>query len=213
MATRNQTGNIVSQAPKMPKRKWWQYLPFLNQGYADQLAKYQNQYNEYWWNKENEYNNPASQVARYKEAGLSPALMYGQGNPGNADSMHQAEANQQYGTVGMQGILDRMLSAKERLAQINNLEAETGIKKVQKSLLFEELNVKDIGKVDREIGGEIWEKISPRQASYLADMERKIADAKTASEKAELSEKLNNWFIAQMLSKFIPGVAGLVKLR
>jgi hypothetical protein len=212
MATRNLTGNIVSQAPKMPKRKWWQYLPFLNQGYADQLAKYQNQYNEYWWNKENEYNNPASQVERYKEAGLSPALMYGQGNPGNADSMHQAEANQQYGTVGMQGILDRMLSARERVAQIQNVDAETGIKRVQRMLLKNELNVKDLGHLP---GSKYYDEstLTPRGRSYIAEMQKKIADAKNASEKAELTEKLNNWFIAQMISKLIPGIGSLARFR
>lgn len=49
-----------------------------------ELAKYQNDYNLQMWNKQNEYNTPAAQVARMKEAGLNPALMYSQGNTGNA---------------------------------------------------------------------------------------------------------------------------------
>lgn len=34
------------------------------------------------WNMQNEYNNPAAQMARYKAAGLNPHLIYG-GGPGN----------------------------------------------------------------------------------------------------------------------------------
>lgn len=42
---------------------------------ADSLAR---------WNMQNEYNTPAAQMSRMKEAGLNPALMYGQATTGNA---------------------------------------------------------------------------------------------------------------------------------
>lgn len=38
------------------------------------------------WNMQNAYNSPQAQMARFKEAGLNPHLMYGQGNAGNASS-------------------------------------------------------------------------------------------------------------------------------
>lgn len=38
------------------------------------------------WNLNNEYNSPQEQMARLREAGLSPQLMYGQGSMGNAGS-------------------------------------------------------------------------------------------------------------------------------
>lgn len=44
------------------------------------LAKQQNQWNIEQWNRENEYNSPAAQMARYKAAGLNPDLIYGQQN-------------------------------------------------------------------------------------------------------------------------------------
>lgn len=50
------------------------------------LAQYQNDYNLSMWNKENEYNSPKAQMARLDEAGLNKALMYSQGNTGNASS-------------------------------------------------------------------------------------------------------------------------------
>ena len=36
------------------------------------------------WNLQNEYNSPQAQMKRFEEAGLNPALIYSQGNPGNA---------------------------------------------------------------------------------------------------------------------------------
>lgn len=44
------------------------------------LAKQQNQWNIEQWNRENEYNSPSAQMARYKSAGLNPDLIYGQRN-------------------------------------------------------------------------------------------------------------------------------------
>lgn len=50
------------------------------------LQQQQNEYNLNMWNLQNEYNSPAAQMRRYEEAGLNPALMYGQVTPGNAAS-------------------------------------------------------------------------------------------------------------------------------
>lgn len=44
------------------------------------LAKQQNQWNIDQWNRENQYNDPAQQMARYRDAGLNPNLIYGQSN-------------------------------------------------------------------------------------------------------------------------------------
>ena len=44
-------------------------LEFYNRQRTDALAD---------WNMQNQYNSPKSQMARYKEAGLSPHLIYGQ---------------------------------------------------------------------------------------------------------------------------------------
>ncbi len=44
------------------------------------LAKTQNQWNIEQWNRENTYNSPSAQMARFRDAGLNPDLMYGQEN-------------------------------------------------------------------------------------------------------------------------------------
>lgn len=56
----------------------------------------QNDYNLDMWNRQNQYNSPAAQMARYKEAGLNPALIYGQSNTGGS----VATANLDSGRIG-----------------------------------------------------------------------------------------------------------------
>lgn len=58
----------------------------LNYKYNKQLQDQQNQFNLDMWNLQNEYNSPQAQMKRFEEAGLNPALIYSQGNPGNAAS-------------------------------------------------------------------------------------------------------------------------------
>lgn len=62
---------------------------YLNYKYQDRLSDKQNQYNLDMWHLQNEYNSPQAQMRRYEEAGLNPALIYSQGNPGNASSAPQ----------------------------------------------------------------------------------------------------------------------------
>jgi len=50
----------------------------------------QKQDNIDFWNLQNSYNTPQQQMQRYQEAGLNPALMYGNGTPGNAASAPDA---------------------------------------------------------------------------------------------------------------------------
>lgn len=53
---------------------------------AKKLASFQHQKNLELMKYQNEYNTPAAQMQRFKEAGLNPNLMYGQGNAGNMQS-------------------------------------------------------------------------------------------------------------------------------
>nr|QPB07370.1 MAG: DNA pilot protein [Microvirus sp.] len=51
------------------------------------IAERNNQFNYEMWMRNNEYNSPASQMQRFKEAGLNPALIYGSsGNAGNSSA-------------------------------------------------------------------------------------------------------------------------------
>lgn len=56
------------------------------------LAKYQFEKDKEMWHLMNEYNAPSAQMARFKEAGLNPNLMYGMGTPGNVGEYPQFQA-------------------------------------------------------------------------------------------------------------------------
>lgn len=51
------------------------------------LAEYQYSKDLEMWNRQNEYNSPVAQMARFAEAGLNPNLVSSQGNSGNASQM------------------------------------------------------------------------------------------------------------------------------
>ena len=57
-----------------------------------QLAQYEWNKNLEMWNLQNMYNSPASQMQRFKQAGLNPNLIYGQGNAGNATTLPRYSA-------------------------------------------------------------------------------------------------------------------------
>lgn len=51
-----------------------------NRQYNLMLARMQNRWNLEQWQRENDYNSPTAQMARYRKAGLNPNLIYGQQN-------------------------------------------------------------------------------------------------------------------------------------
>lgn len=68
-----------------------------NQKWNEKMMDKQNAWNLAQWNRENEYNSAAQQVARYRAAGLNPYLMMQNGSAGSASSVTSASP----GTAGM----------------------------------------------------------------------------------------------------------------
>lgn len=61
------------------------------------------------WRQQNEYNNPAAQMQRFKDAGLNPNLIYGQGSPGNATEMPKYSAP----SVDYSGVANPLMGADQ----------------------------------------------------------------------------------------------------
>lgn len=106
------TGNLLSTIGTNRSN-----LDLARESYANQLDM---------WNKQNDYNSPENQMKRYQQAGLNPNLIYSQGSAGNTatsspvfnpprNQAPQAEVNN----------LLLALEAKQRMAQIQNIEAST----------------------------------------------------------------------------------------
>lgn len=86
---------------------------------------------ESMWNKQNEYNTPAAQIQRMKEAGLNPALMYSQGNVGNAESVKAVPPAQVQPVTGLgTGIAsagDAIADGIMKLEQVKQMRAQTNL--------------------------------------------------------------------------------------
>ena len=90
------------------------------------LAQYTFNKNVEMWKMQNAYNSPKQQMARFKEAGLNPNLMYGKGTVGNAQTMPQYQPLPNSGEVfgqsiaGLQGLVGIQQKKEElALAKIN----------------------------------------------------------------------------------------------
>lgn len=221
MADRNsQTPQVQLGAPKLAKRKWWQYLPWLKQGYEDQQAKYQEDYNYWMWKQQNEYNKPQSQVERYREAGLSTNLMYGQGGPGNAEQGPGAVRREESQGPQLGNVLGRFMDSKMKLAQIKDVESAAKLKDAQSSNLLKEISAKDSVYLDSKglaPGAESMKHLSPRERSIYIQSQREIqkwsqdiSNASSAKEQAEIMKKINQKKDALIIMQLVSGFGGVL---
>lgn len=60
---------------------------FADAYYDAKMAQYNNEYNYWLWQQQSEYNSPAAQMARAKEAGLNPNVVAGNVSSGNLTSI------------------------------------------------------------------------------------------------------------------------------
>lgn len=115
------------------------------------LAKYQADRNLDLWNLNNEYNTPKAQMQRYKDAGLNPNLIYGNGSASAGNSSSPADgynaptlnrANVSYGNTlsaaqTMMNGLTQAMSVKKTAAEtaaiyqnMANLKEDNNLKKL-----------------------------------------------------------------------------------
>lgn len=132
-------GNVASNKNIDTQIAAQQYENEKNREYNLNLAKMQNQWNIEQWNRENAYNSPAAQMARYKAAGLNPDLIYGQQNLSAASpEMTAGEGSQPtdvsnlankrtIGDIAAQASQTRLTNAQAKLAesQADKTDAET----------------------------------------------------------------------------------------
>lgn len=132
-------GNVASNKNIDTQIAAQQYENEKNREYNLNLAKMQNQWNVEQWNRENAYNSPAAQMARYKAAGLNPDLIYGQQNLSAASpEMTAGEGSQPtdvsnlankrtIGDIAAQASQTRLTNAQAKLAesQADKTDAET----------------------------------------------------------------------------------------
>lgn len=104
----------------------------LNRKFQAEENQKARDYNTMMWERNNAYNDPASQMARLKNAGINPHLAYSQGGITNTSSS-PASSNASSMPEGRAPQLDinAMLNARLIGEQINNMKADTAKKEAE----------------------------------------------------------------------------------
>ena len=96
------------------------------------------------WDYQNAYNTPKSQMQRLSDAGLNPALMYGQGTTGNSNSLPQSKFTQlepftQPSDIAQSTAAGTQLSLVN--AQKKNIESQTTLNSITGAIKSGELEL------------------------------------------------------------------------
>lgn len=127
----------------------------------------QNAHNLEMWNLQNQYNSPAAQMQRYKDAGLNPNLIYGQGQPGMASPVQQAPGINSKGSPAEMAkifplqkldFVNTMMGIRMQDQQLQNMEAVKTQTEAETKLKVLEAALKAI-----ELG------FRPQEIEYLLD--------------------------------------------
>lgn len=137
IAATAQTGQMVATG-KMNKKSRFHSLRMYERQTSDERAN---------WHMQNEYNSPAAQMQRFRDAGLNPNLVYGNGATTTADSIHTGQmSNPQqqtpdvagYGRIAMDG-LAAYNDLRMSNAQISNMEKQGAILDADEQIKEEQL--------------------------------------------------------------------------
>jgi len=95
-----------------------------------QMAEWNWAKNLEMWHMQNAYNTPSSQMARFKDAGLNPHLIYGQGSHGNSSQTPKYQRDTvdyqtNFQPYQLSGVLGNYLNMKSTKAQIDNIKQQT----------------------------------------------------------------------------------------
>lgn len=176
----------------------------LNNRYARKQLERQNAFNKEMWAMDNEYNSPAKQMARLREAGLNPNLVYGNGSVANTTKgpvRSDSFLNVQSPTGDLGRVVSDSLSTYQdvrmREAQIDNVNAQT--ENINARTITEGANVflKDVlgKKGSREL--EYMNETMPYQADAVKEGARQAA-VKTDQMLTELKTMKSHEIAAQL---------------
>lgn len=145
------------------------------------LAKMQNNWNIEQWNRENAYNSPAAQMARYKAAGLNPDLMYGQQNLSAASPEMTAGEGSQPTDVSN-------LANKRTVGDMITQAATTRLTNAQAKLAESQADKVDAETVGQTINNDWLPKLLKGQTEINeADVRQKLADAGLKGKQIEVA--------------------------
>lgn len=115
----------------------------INLGFQSSLQRQAFNQNVQMWEMMNQYNHPAQQMQRFREAGLNPNLIYGQGNPGNASSPPQYDPPKFHmSETQLLPLMQFALNEKLAFKSMEKTDAEIGYINANTERAREDTNVK-----------------------------------------------------------------------
>lgn len=185
----------------------------LNMGFTQSMNKKTQQWNEKMygiqradaladWAMQNSYNHPSSQMARLREAGLNPNLVYGTGSV-VANSQSQPRAtdtkpwNPETPKVNLPEVLSSYQDFQLRQAQVDNL-------RVQNDILLEQTRLKKLEVIGKTISNDTGT-FNLEQKKKLGEYVVKAAEEgvrKTRNEADLLSAKVNEIAVTLPMKKY-----------
>lgn len=125
-----QAGNSIAQGNLNRRMRKWSEQQYAKQR-ADSLSD---------WHRTNQYNSPGQMMARYKEAGLNPNLIYGTGS-NDAGPIRSADTpswNPQAPRMDLGSVGRDFFAIKMQQAQLANLQSQNDLIKAQTQKTTEE---------------------------------------------------------------------------
>lgn len=94
-----------------------------------ELSRYQYEMQKKAYDEANLYNTPSAQMQRYKDAGLNPNLIYGQGSSGNAPNVLPQYRSPEYITPQKQAVspmasIAQAMNMKLQIQELRNAQAQ-----------------------------------------------------------------------------------------
>lgn len=116
-----------------------------------QMQQQQNAWNERMWHMYNEYNTPANQIKRLKEAGLNPNLLYGNPSQGTSSAPAQGTTPSHAEAFQSLGFGDMISNAQQLMMQKKANDAQIKLMNSQAEQMDVEtqLKKKDLGTYDK----------------------------------------------------------------
>ena len=168
--------------------------------YNLQLAQMQNSWNIQQWNRENEYNDPAAQMARLRNAGVNPDMFYSNGASGiTAASSPQMTAGAPYTPQDMSAILQKptigdmlnssldqaakVLQLKQMQRQNENLEKEGRMIDANTGKLLSDI---ELNNSTIKVNGSV-EKLNKKQTDLIVEQIKKV-DSEISKNIAQVDE-------------------------
>ena len=174
-------GNVASNKNIDTQIAAQQYENEKNREYNLNLAKMQNQWNIDQWNRENAYNSPAAQMARYKAAGLNSDLIYGQQNLSAASPEMTAGDGSQPTDVSN-------LANKRTIGDIVSQAASTRLTNAQAKLAESQADKTDAETVGQTINNDWLPQLLKGQTEINeADVKQRLADAGLKGKQIEVA--------------------------